>query len=139
MYRKAKPTDIEKYEEAKAKEHATMVRSRQIAADLGLNMKIGDVEYQGMATRLFSTTSQTNVDFRQLIKVLAEAFRVRIEMKQIGARQEAVRIGGITLRTRTLLFQDDQLRFWCRPLPGYFHEPAEARRTMCKIEMLYQL
>ena len=96
IYRKAKPTDIEKYEEAKSKEHATMIRSRQIAADLGLNMKIGDVEYQGDGNKaIFYYIADERVDFRQLIKVLAEAFRVRIEMKQIGARQEAGRIGGI--------------------------------------------
>ena len=96
VYRKAKPTDIEKYEEAKAKEHVTMIRSRQIAADLGLNMKIGDVEYQGDGNKaIFYYIADERVDCRQLIKVLAEAFRVRIEMKQIGARQEAGRIGGI--------------------------------------------
>lgn len=96
VYRKAKPTDIEKYEEAKDKEHATMIRSRQIASDLGLNMKIGDVEYQGDGNKaIFYYIADERVDFRQLIKVLAEAFRVRIEMKQIGARQEAGRIGGI--------------------------------------------
>lgn len=96
VYRKAKPTDIEKYEEAKSKEHATMIRSRQIAAELGLNMKIGDVEYQGDGNKaIFYYIADERVDFRQLIKVLAEAFRVRIEMKQIGARQEAGRIGGI--------------------------------------------
>ncbi len=96
VYRKAKATDLEKYEEAKAKEHATMIRSRQIAADLGLNMKIGDVEYQGDGNKaIFYYIADGRVDFRQLIKVLAEAFHVRIEMKQIGARQEAGRIGGI--------------------------------------------
>lgn len=96
IYRKARPNDLEKYEEAKAKEHATMIRSRQIAADLGLNMKIGDVEYQGDGNKaIFYYIADERVDFRQLIKVLAEAFRVRIEMKQIGARQEAGRIGGI--------------------------------------------
>ncbi|RHJ77099.1 regulatory iron-sulfur-containing complex subunit RicT [Parabacteroides sp. AM08-6] len=96
VYRKAKPTDLEKYEEAKAKEHSTMIRSRQIAADLGLNMKIGDVEYQGDGNKaIFYYIADERVDFRQLIKVLAEAFHVRIEMKQIGARQEAGRIGGI--------------------------------------------
>lgn len=96
IYRKAKPTDLEKYEEAKAKEHATMIKSRQIAADLNLNMKIGDVEYQGDGNKaIFYYIADERVDFRQLIKVLAEAFRVRIEMKQIGARQEAGRIGGI--------------------------------------------
>lgn len=96
VYRKAKPADIEKYEEAKAKEHATMIRSRQIASDLNLDMKIGDVEYQGDGNKaIFYYIADERVDFRQLIKVLAEAFRVRIEMKQIGARQEAGRIGGI--------------------------------------------
>jgi len=96
VYRKVKPSDIEKYEEAKAREHTTMIRSRQIAADLGLNMKIGDVEYQGDGNKaIFYYIADERVDFRQLIKVLAEAFRVRIEMKQIGARQEAGRIGGI--------------------------------------------
>lgn len=96
IYRKAKPIDMEKYEEAKAKEHDTMIRSRQIALDLGLKMKIGDVEYQGDGNKaIFYYIADERVDFRQLIKVLAEAFRVRIEMKQIGARQEAGRIGGI--------------------------------------------
>jgi cell fate regulator YaaT (PSP1 superfamily) len=96
IYRKAKPTDIEKYEEAKAKEHKTMIRSRKIAEDLGLRMKIGDVEYQGDGNKaIFYYIADERVDFRQLIKNLAEAFRVRIEMKQIGARQEAARIGGI--------------------------------------------
>lgn len=96
VYRIAKPSDIEKCDEAKAKEHQTMIRSRQIAADLGLNMKIGDVEYQGDGNKaIFYYIADERVDFRQLIKVLAEAFRVRIEMKQIGARQEAGRIGGI--------------------------------------------
>ena len=96
VYRKAKPVDMEKYEEAKSREHATMIRSRQIAADLGLQMKIGDVEYQGDGNKaIFYYIADERVDFRQLIKVLAEAFRVRIEMKQIGARQEAGRIGGI--------------------------------------------
>lgn len=96
VYRKAKQSDLDKYEEAKAKEHTTMIRSRQIAADLGLNMKIGDVEYQGDGNKaIFYYIADDRVDFRQLIKVLAEAFRVRIEMKQIGARQEAGRIGGI--------------------------------------------
>lgn len=96
VYRKAKPVDMEKYEEAKSREHTTMIRSRQIAADLGLQMKIGDVEYQGDGNKaIFYYIADERVDFRQLIKVLAEAFRVRIEMKQIGARQEAGRIGGI--------------------------------------------
>lgn len=96
IYRKAKPVDMEKYNEAKAREHSTMIRSRQIALDLNLNMKIGDVEYQGDGNKaIFYYIADERVDFRQLIKVLADAFRVRIEMKQIGARQEAGRIGGI--------------------------------------------
>lgn len=96
IYRKVKPVDMEKYEEAKAKEHDTMIRSRQIALNLDLNMKIGDVEYQGDGNKaIFYYIADERVDFRQLIKVLAETFRVRIEMKQIGARQEAGRIGGI--------------------------------------------
>ena len=94
VYRKAKPNDLEKFEEAKAKEHDTMIRARKIAEDL--NMKIGDVEYQGDGNKaIFYYIADERVDFRQLIKVLAEAFRVRIEMKQIGARQEAGRIGGL--------------------------------------------
>ena len=96
IYRKAKPVDMEKYEEAKAKEHDTMIRSRQIALNLNLDMKIGDVEYQGDGNKaIFYYIADERVDFRQLIKVLAETFHVRIEMKQIGARQEAGRIGGI--------------------------------------------
>ncbi len=96
VYRKAREVDMEKYAEAKAREHDTMIRSRQIAKDLGLEMKIGDVEYQGDGLKaIFYYIADGRVDFRQLIKVLAEAFHVRIEMKQIGARQEAGRIGGI--------------------------------------------
>lgn len=96
VYRKAKPVDMEKYEEAKSREHQTMIRSRKIAEDLGLKMKIGDVEYQGDGNKaIFYYIADERVDFRQLIKVLADAFKVRIEMKQIGARQEAGRIGGI--------------------------------------------
>lgn len=96
IYRRAKPVDMDKYHEAKAHEHSTMIRARQIALSLNLNMKIGDVEYQGDGNKaIFYYIADERVDFRQLIKVLAEAFRVRIEMKQIGARQEAGRIGGI--------------------------------------------
>ena len=96
IFRKAKQSDLEKYEEAKAKENDTMIRSRKIAEALNLNMKIGDVEYQGDGNKaIFYYIADERVDFRQLIKDLAEAFRVRIEMKQIGARQEAGRIGGI--------------------------------------------
>lgn len=95
IYRIAKPVDMDKYYEAKAKEHATMIKSRQIAKDLNLQMKIGDVEYQGDGNKaIFYYIADERVDFRQLIKVLAEEFHVRIEMKQIGARQEAGRIGG---------------------------------------------
>ena len=95
VYRKVRPVDMEKFEEAKAREHETMIRSRQIAKELGLEMKIGDVEYQGDGLKaIFYYIADGRVDFRQLIKVLAEAFHVRIEMKQIGARQEAGRIGG---------------------------------------------
>lgn len=96
VYRKAKPHDIEKWKQAIALEHETMIRSRKIAADLHLNMKIGDVEYQGDKTKaIFYYIADDRVDFRTLIKVLAETFRIRIEMKQIGTRQEAGRIGGI--------------------------------------------
>ena len=96
IYRKAKPYDIEKWQEAIALEHETMIASRQIAADMGLNMKIGDVEYQGDKIKaIFYYIADERVDFRELIKVFAERFHIRIEMKQIGARQEAGRIGGI--------------------------------------------
>ena len=95
IYRIAKPIDMDKYREAKSREHGTMIQSRQIAKELGLQMKIGDVEYQGDGNKaIFYYIADERVDFRQLIKVLAETFHVRIEMKQIGARQEAGRIGG---------------------------------------------
>jgi len=95
IYRIAKQIDMDKYREAKALEHSTMIESRQIAKGLGLQMKIGDVEYQGDGMKaIFYYIADERVDFRQLIKDLASAFRVRIEMKQIGARQEAGRIGG---------------------------------------------
>lgn len=95
IYRIARQVDIDKYREAKAREHGTMIESRQIAKDLGLQMKIGDVEYQGDCNKaIFYYIADERVDFRQLIKVLADTFHVRIEMKQIGARQEAGRIGG---------------------------------------------
>ena len=96
IYRKAKPYDIERWQEAIALEHETMIAARQIAADMGLNMKIADVEYQGDKIKaIFYYIADERVDFRELIKVFAERFRIRIEMKQIGARQEAGRIGGI--------------------------------------------
>ena len=96
VFRMAKPADMEKYEEARAREEETMIRARKIAEELGLNMKIGDVEFQGDGQKaIFYYIADERVDFRQLIKVLADAFKVRIEMRQIGARQEAGRIGGI--------------------------------------------
>lgn len=95
IYRIAKEADMEKYAAAKAREHATMIQSREIAKGLRLKMKIGDVEYQGDGNKaIFYYIADERVDFRQLIKDLAAAFHVRIEMKQIGARQEAGRIGG---------------------------------------------
>ena len=96
IYRKAKPYDIEKWQEAIALEHGTMIKARQIAAEMNLNMKIGDVEYQGDKIKaIFYYIADERVDFRELIKVFAEVFHIRVEMKQIGARQEAGRIGGI--------------------------------------------
>jgi cell fate regulator YaaT (PSP1 superfamily) len=96
VYRKAKPADVDKWKEAQNAEQDTMMRARKIASDMGLQMKISDVEYQGDKTKaIFFYTAEERVDFRELIKVLAEQFRVRIEMRQIGARQEAARLGGI--------------------------------------------
>ncbi len=96
VFRIARESDLEKYQMARAREHDTMIRSRKIAEDLGLNMKIGDVEYQGDGAKaIFYYIADERVDFRKLIRVLADTFKVRIEMKQIGARQEAGRIGGI--------------------------------------------
>lgn len=96
IYRKAKEVDIQKWEEARKLENPTMLRSRKIAEELKLNMKIGDVEYQGDKTKaIFYYIADERVDFRQLIKVLADEFKIRVEMRQIGARQEAGRIGGI--------------------------------------------
>ena len=103
IYRKAKLFDIERWQEAIAREHETMIRSRQIAAELGLEMKIGDVEFQGDGTKaIFYYIADGRVDFRQLIKVFADEFRIRIEMKQIGARQEAGLIGGLGVCGREL-------------------------------------
>ncbi len=96
IYRKAKSADIEKWQEAVSLEHSTMIKTRQIVNKMGLNMKIGDVEYQGDRTKaIFYYIADERVDFRELIKVLADEFKIRIEMKQIGARQEAGLIGGI--------------------------------------------
>ena len=103
IYRKAKALDIERWQEAIAREHATMIRSRQLAAKLGLDMKIGDVEFQGDGTKaIFYYIADERVDFRQLIKDFAEEFHIRIEMKQIGARQEAGLIGGLGVCGRPL-------------------------------------
>ena len=96
IYRHARPMDIDKWKEAISLEYETMIQSRKIASELNLDMKIGDVEYQGDRTKaIFYYIADGRVDFRQLIRVLADTFRIRVEMKQIGARQEAGRIGGI--------------------------------------------
>ena len=96
MLRRPDAADREKFEEAQAREHETMIQSRRIAEELGLNMKIGDVEYQGDGTKaIFYYIADERVDFRKLIRVLADTFKIRVEMRQIGARQEAGRIGGI--------------------------------------------
>lgn len=103
IYRFAKPNDLEKWEKAKEREHETMLVARKIAEDLKLNMKIGDVEYQGDGNKaIFYYIADERVDFRILIKSLASEFKVRIEMRQIGARQEAGRIGGIASCGREL-------------------------------------
>jgi cell fate regulator YaaT (PSP1 superfamily) len=96
IYRKASKEDIEKWKESREREKLTMFRSREVASELALNMKISDVEYQGDGTKAtFYYTAEDRIDFRQLIKDLADTFKVRIEMKQIGVRQEAARLGGI--------------------------------------------
>ncbi|TND10450.1 MAG: PSP1 domain-containing protein [Bacteroidetes bacterium] len=96
VYRKARQADVDKWIEAQQQEQQTMIKSRQIASGLNLQMKISDVEVQGDKTKaIFYYTAEERVDFRELIKKLAEEFRVRIEMRQIGARQEAGRLGGI--------------------------------------------
>ena len=103
IYRKARSFDIDKWQEAIAREHETMIKAHRIATEMGLDMKIGDVEFQGDGTKaIFYYIADGRVDFRQLIKVFAEEFRIRIEMKQIGARQEAGLIGGIGVCGREL-------------------------------------
>ena len=103
IYRKAKQADVERWQEAIAREQETMIKARRIAAEMGLEMKIGDVEFQGDGTKaIFYYIADGRVDFRQLIKVFAEEFRIRIEMKQIGARQEAGLIGGLGVCGREL-------------------------------------
>ncbi len=96
VYRRARPSDIEKWVSSVEREDKTMFKSRTMASDLELHMKINDVEYQGDGTKaIFYYTAEERVDFRELIRVLADAFKVRIEMRQIGARQESARLGGI--------------------------------------------
>ena len=96
IYRKARANDIKKWQEAIALERPTMLRTRELAEELNLSMKIGDTEFQGDKTKaIFYYIAEERVDFRELIKRMAEEFHIRIEMKQIGARQEAGRIGGI--------------------------------------------
>ena len=103
IYRKARQSDIERWQKAIAREHETMIKARSIAAEMGLEMKIGDVEFQGDGSKaIFYYIADGRVDFRQLIKVFAEEFRIRIEMKQIGARQEAGLIGGLGICGREL-------------------------------------
>ena len=112
IYRKAKQFDIEKWQEAIAREQDTMIRAREIAAELGLEMKIGDVEFQGDGTKaIFYYIADGRVDFRQLIKDFAEEFHIRIEMKQIGARQEAGLIGGLGICGRELCCANDITEF----------------------------
>ncbi|MEA2042823.1 MAG: regulatory iron-sulfur-containing complex subunit RicT [Bacteroidota bacterium] len=95
IYRLAKPIDVSKWERATDRENSVMLESRRIAKNLGLSMKIGDVEFQGDGSKaIFYYIADGRVDFRKLIRVLAGTFKIRIEMKQIGARQEAGRIGG---------------------------------------------
>ncbi|MEA1874264.1 MAG: regulatory iron-sulfur-containing complex subunit RicT [Bacteroidota bacterium] len=96
VYRKAKQSDIQKWKSAVELELSTMLRTREMIRNLSLNMKLGDVEFQGDKTKaIFYYIADERVDFRQLIKIMAEEFRIRVEMKQIGARQEAGRLGGI--------------------------------------------
>lgn len=96
IYRKATPADVDKWKAAKDLEWETMHKTRKFAIDLGLSMKISDVDYQGDKTKAtFYYTAEGRVDFRELIKKMAESFRIRIEMRQIGMRQEASRLGGI--------------------------------------------
>ena len=145
LFRMAKPADIEKFEEARAREEETMIRARQIAEELGLKMKIGDVEYQGDGNKaIFYYIADERVDFRQLIKVLADAFKVRIEMKQIGARQEAGRIGGIgpcgrPLCCSTWINNFVSVATAAARFSGSVAESTEIGRAVREIEMLSEL
>ena len=161
IYRIARATDMDKFREAKSREHDTMIQSRQIAKDLGLQMKIGDVEYQGDCNKaIFYYIADERVDFRQLIKVLAETFHVRIEMKQIGARQEAGRIGGtgpcgrelccatwmknfVSVSTNAARFQDislnpQKLAGMCAKLKCCLNYYVEASRKLPSREVILQ-
>lgn len=112
IYRIATEHDLQRYHEAKSLEHRTMIEARKIATEMGLEMKIGDVEYQGDGTKaIFYYIAEGRVDFRQLIRVLAATFHIRIEMKQIGARQESGRIGGIGACGRQLCCSSWMKRF----------------------------
>lgn len=142
IYRKAKPGDIEKWQEAIALEHTTMIRSRQIAAELGLNMKIGDVEYQGDKIKaIFYYIADERVDFRELIKIFAEQFRIRIEMKQIGARPggRTHRRAGVVRPRTVLCIVDFELRLGNDQRgtpPGDLAQPAETGRAVRQTEVL---
>jgi cell fate regulator YaaT (PSP1 superfamily) len=136
IYRKAKPADIDKWKEAIALEIPTMLRAREITELMKLNMKIGDVEYQGDKTKaIFYYIAEERVDFRELIKVLAEEFRVRIEMRQVGARQEAGRIGGIGACGRQLccsswLTNFHNCNYQCSQIAGDFPQSAKTCRPV---------
>ena len=136
IQRRARQSDVEKWLEATSREHQTLIEARRIAATLGLEMKIGDVEFQGDGTKaIFYYIADGRVDFRQLIKVYAEEFRIRIEMKQIGARQEAGLIGGL----RELYYQFQEHQHGCGALPGPFAQPSETCGPVRQAEMLHQL
>ncbi len=96
VYRKAKPADVEKWYQAIEREHSTMRRTLSIIRELNINMKLNDVEFQGDGTKaIFYYTAEDRVDFRELIKIMADEFKIRVEMRQIGARQESGKLGGI--------------------------------------------
>lgn len=112
VYRRARVSDIEKWVTAVDKEDNAKVKTREAARELNLQMKINDVEYQGDSTKAtFYYTAEERVDFRELIKVLADSFKVRIEMRQIGVRQEASRLGGIGSCGRELCCSTWMTRF----------------------------
>ncbi len=134
VFRLATQQDLEKYNAARAKEHDTMIRTRKIAEELDLNMKIGDVEYQGDGGKaIFYYIADERVDFRKLIRILADTFKVRVEMKQIGARHRSLRA------TAVLRVVDDSFRlgrYRSGKDPGPLHESAETRRPMRQTQML---